>query len=157
MDKKTADSSHPGTQIRAMKETDLPEVQRIECLSFPSPWPCRLFEIEMQKIGFSYYLVIEHEDGLVGYAGYWRIGIEGHIVTVAIDPVHRKRGLARKLLSSLIDHCKSLNLQRITLEVRQNNCIAQRLYEQLGFHKVAIQQCYYEDTKEDALVYWKLL
>jgi ribosomal-protein-alanine N-acetyltransferase len=39
-----------------------------------------------------------------------------------------------------------------TLEVRESNHEAQRLYEKCGFRTVAIRKKYYSDNREDAIV-----
>lgn len=157
MDKRTPKSSCGGIQVRTMRKADLPRVEQIERLSFSSPWTYPLFQMELENEERAYYLVIEQDGALVGYAGYWRIGIEGHVVTFAIHPDCRRQGLGKKLLEALINHCRSMDLERMTLEVRRSNTLAQGLYEQFGFEKVAIQPQYYHDNSEDAFIYWRLL
>ena len=140
-----------------MRKIDIARVEQIERLSFSSPWTYPLFQVELENEQRAHYLVIERDEVLVGYAGYWRIGIEGHVVTFAIHPDYRRQGLGKRLLEALIDRCRSTGLERMTLEVRRSNTLAQGLYERFGFEKVAIQPQYYHDNSEDALVYWRLL
>jgi ribosomal-protein-alanine N-acetyltransferase len=42
----------------------------------------------------------------------------------------------------------------VSLEVRESNFGAQRMYEQFGFRPVGIRRGYYIETNEDAIVMW---
>ena len=52
---------------------------------------------------------------------------------------------------------KNRGIKKVTLEVRESNKVAQRLYEKFGFKKIAIRPRYYQDKNEDAFIYWKIL
>lgn len=65
--------------------------------------------------------------------------------------------LGTKLLEHLLKNAQDQSLDTITLEVRDSNLAAQRFYERFGFKKIAVRACYYSDTEEDAIVYWKKL
>jgi len=141
--------------VRPMGEEDIPEVENIERVSFSSPWTSRLFYLEIKKKDFAFYRVLEFNKKVVGYAGYWRIQDEAHLVTFAIHPFYRRRGLGKILLNHILEEVRKRGIKRVTLEVRKSNYAAQNLYEGFGFKKVAIRPHYYHDTGEDAIVYWK--
>jgi ribosomal-protein-alanine N-acetyltransferase len=71
---------------------------------------------------------------------------------LAIDPEWRRKGVARNLMTHLIETCASDNLTEILLEVRVSNTVANNLYRKLGFKEIAITPNYYSDNREDALV-----
>ena len=142
-------------KIRQMKKNDLIRVGEIERLSFPIPWSQNTFFIELDKKEFAFWWVIEYQKLVVGYAGYWKIKDEAHIVNFAIHPDFRRKELGTKLLTFLLSYIQNQGLPVITLEVRESNVIAQHLYEKFGFKKVAIRPYYY--IYEDAIVYWKRL
>lgn len=142
-------------KIRFMQKEDIEEVERIEKLSFPSPWSSQLFSLELRKKDFAYYWVLEVNKTLAGYAGYWKIQDEAHLVTLAIHPFYRRRGLGKTLLTHILRDALKRGIKKVTLEVRKSNYPAQRLYEKLGFKKIAIRAHYYHDTGEDAIIYWK--
>lgn len=144
-------------KIRAMRKEDIPEVSEIENLSFPSPWSSNIFFSELEKESFAFYDVLEYRDRLVGYGGYWKIKNEAHLVTFAIHPSFRRMDLGTKLLEHLLKNAQDQSLDTITLEVRDSNLAAQRFYQRFGFKKIAVRACYYSDTEEDAIVYWKKL
>lgn len=143
--------------IRPMQEKDIPEVESMERLCFPSPWTSQLFALELKREGFAYYWVIESKGNLIGYAGYWKIQDEAHLVTFAIHPSSRGKGLGKMLLSHILKDIQEKGIKKITLEVRKSNKAAQHLYEKFGFKKIAIRHRYYQDTDEDAIIYWKIL
>lgn len=140
-------------KICRMKKEDLAEVNQIEKLSFPNPWSSYVFSTELNKKEFAFYYVIKYEKRVAGYAGYWKIEKEAHIVNLAVHPDFRKRGMGTKLLKYLLQDAQGQGLTEVTLEARCSNIAAQCLYEKFGFKKVAIHPCYYID--EDAIIYWK--
>jgi [ribosomal protein S18]-alanine N-acetyltransferase len=89
---------------------------------------------------------------LVGYGGVWLSVDDGHITTIAIAPEQRGRGVGELLLISLIDQALDLGAERITLEVRVSNTVAQQLYLKYGFEPVGRRPRYYTDNGEDAML-----
>ena len=89
---------------------------------------------------------------ILAYGGYWLLGDEAHIVTIATHPDFRRLGLAEYLLRLMIERAQAGGATDITLEVRMGNRAAQRMYEKLGFVKVGMRKEYYRDNREDALL-----
>lgn len=143
-----------GLLLRRMTRQDLDRVWEIENISFLTPWSRRAFEEELRNEPRSYFVVAELDGHVVGYAGLWRIGDEGHIVNIAVHPDYRGRKVGELLLRDLIEEALAGGACRLTLEVRTSNLVAQRLYEKYGFIKVAIRKEYYSRQKEDAVVMW---
>ncbi len=144
-------------RIRRMRGEDIPEVSQMEKLSFPNPWSSNIFSVELEKENFAFYYVMQYQNRSVAYGGYWKIKNEAHLVTLAVNPSFRRKGLGSRLLEYLLEEIQKRNLDTITLEVRSSNLIAQKFYEKFGFKKVALRSKYYVDTDEDAIVYWKRL
>ncbi len=55
------------------------------------------------------------------------------IANVAVDPVYRRKGIARKLTNSAIEHARKRGVDEIWLHVRTENEAALSLYQSLGF------------------------
>lgn len=138
-----------------LKEEDLDAVLKIEQESFPLPWTRGMFEQELH-IPTSHFFVARSMPAkeIVGYAGYWQVVDELHLINIAIRPDCRKQGLGRHLLFYILCDGKRLGLKKATLEVRASNLIAQRLYEEAGFKNIAIRKNYYADNLEDAVIMW---
>lgn len=139
--------------IRLMNENDVDDVLEIEKKSFSTPWSKEAFEMEMNN-KLANYVVIEVDDNIIGYGGIWLIIDEGHITNVAIDPHYRGKGYSNHLVKGIIDLCLDNNIDRMTLEVRKSNVVAQNLYKKFGFEECGIRPGYYADTKEDAIIMW---
>jgi ribosomal protein S18 acetylase RimI-like enzyme len=58
------------------------------------------------------------------------------------------------LLLRLIELARDAGAERVTLEVREANWVARRLYERFGFRPVAFLKSYYADTGENGVVMW---
>lgn len=84
----------------------------------------------------------------------WAIVDEAHITMVAVHPDARQQGFGKLLMWALL-HCAHIRgMKRATLEVRASNQGAIALYEQFGFRAVGTRKKYYQDTNEDALIFW---
>ncbi len=57
----------------------------------------------------------------------------GRIISIAVDPCARGRGIGRQLLRSALDYCAAQGYGAVYLEVRPENTPAKKLYEDLGF------------------------
>ncbi len=89
---------------------------------------------------------------VVGFAGFWIMAGEAHIVNFAVRQSYRRKGIGELLLISLIDLARELNSLLITLEVRASNTAALSLYRKYGFSKTGLRRGYYSDDKEDGVI-----
>jgi [ribosomal protein S18]-alanine N-acetyltransferase len=81
-----------------------------------------------------------------------RIGAdEAEILSVAIDPHHRGRGLSRDLLLVHLGHLAGRGVRTVFLEVEENNQPARRLYERAGFTTVGRRERYYQQSGGEQL------
>lgn len=140
--------------FRPMEVTDLPQIEELEVLSFPTPWPRQAFYDELLRNPFARYTVLTIGGKVVGYCGCWLILDEAHITNIALHPDYRGRGLGEALLRYVISFTKMLGATKMTLEVRVSNFIAQSLYEKIGFKRSGIRRGYYTDNHEDAIIMW---
>ena len=142
-------------KIRKMLARDLEEVMDIEHRCFSVPWSKEAFQMEVEKNKFARYIVAEFETKIVGYGGMWMIMDEAHITNIAVHPDFRGRGFGDQLVEGLIHAAHGEGIQRLTLEVRKSNVIAQNLYKKYGFTLCGIRSRYYKDNEEDAIIMWK--
>lgn len=139
--------------IQFMEEKDVDEVLHISNLSLKESWSRESLLKEVTNPLAKYFL-IKDDKTILGFAGVWIIFDEGHITNVAIHPEYRGKGLGEYLMNSLIEGCKSLKCNSITLEVRESNLPALKLYEKLGFKVAGKRKRYYSDNGEDAIIMW---
>ena len=70
---------------------------------------------------------------------------EAEILSVAVAPAWRGRGLSRQLLDLHLRRLAGLGIRAVYLEVGEQNAPACRLYRRAGFNEVGHRQGYYED------------
>jgi len=138
-------------EIDYMRQEDLDEIVAIENVSFPSPWPKRIFEREIEALN-SYKRVIRMSGIVIAYIVTWTIHDEVHILNIAVHPDFRKAGLGEMLMRHCIHCSKDNGLKYAILEVRASNVGAIKLYEKIGFRTTRLRKKYYSDNGEDAYV-----
>ncbi len=141
-------------RVEPMTLGDLPAVLRIEGLSFSTSWPANAFANEIRDNKLAHYFVGRIDDRVVAYGGIWVILEDSHITTIAVDPTHRGRRFGEVMLLKLLDEAIARGASWITLEVRESNDVAQKLYRKYGFTTVSTRRGYYSDNGENALVMW---
>jgi len=152
-------------EIRRLTYADLPQVIAIERRAFPTPWSLAMFVLELSKPSGICLAAMrgtpsidEVDRGgsrrLAGYLICSRYDRVWHIMNVAVDPDHRRQGLATALLNRLLERVGEDDA-RFTLEVRRSNGGAIVLYERFGFKVSGLRRRYYQDNGEDAFVMWR--
>jgi ribosomal-protein-alanine N-acetyltransferase len=71
---------------------------------------------------------------------------EAEILSVAVAPPWRGRGLSRPLLDLHLRRLAGLGARTVLLEVDAKNAAADRLYRRAGFYDVGRRQGYYEGS-----------
>jgi ribosomal-protein-alanine N-acetyltransferase len=140
-----------GVAIRRLAYSDLPAVISIERRSFPTPWSLAMFVLELSKPSGICLAATEGEE-LRGYLVCSRYDRVWHLMNVAVAPERRRTGIARGLISRLVE--EGGGGLPITLEVRVSNRPAIAMYERLGFRSAGVRPRYYQDNGEDALIMW---
>jgi ribosomal-protein-alanine N-acetyltransferase len=141
--------------IELMKMHHLDDVMKIEQESFTTPWSRYTFTCELRDNQFSHYIVAKCGDKVVGYGGMWIVLNEAHVTNVAVLPEYRGEGIGELIMRTLMAIAKKYGAEKMTLEVRKSNYVAQNLYSKLGFEPRGIRRGYYADNKEDAVIMWK--
>lgn len=142
--------------IRPMKLEDVEAIAEIEVLSFSVPWSKESILQELENKD-AYYLVMEMDGKVVGHGGFWKILDEAHITNLAIAPNYRGNKLGKKLLEAMLNYCRTLGITKATLEVRESNTAALKVYTSLGFYIEGKRSRYYTNPTEDAMIMWASL
>lgn len=140
--------------IRELQIEDLHDVMEIEEACFSVPWSEESFKAEIRHQN-TYYNCIEINNKVIGYAGLWKILDEGHITNIAVIPKYRKKGYGKKLVENILQYCSNNDIDRVTLEVRESNNAAKKLYIKMGFEAAGIRRNYYTKPTENAEIMWK--
>ncbi len=130
--------------IRPFSLSDLSRLLEIEHQSFPkSPYDAVTL-INLYWLHKDTFLVYVEKGEIQGYIVFSK---EGHIISIAVHPERRRKGIGRGLIK------RAMNLpgvKKVTAEVRRSNKGAQAFYLHMGFRTVRVVPKYYGD--EDALI-----
>lgn len=121
----------------------------IHAASFSDAWDAKAFATLLAAPGtFALY-----SEG--GFVLVRTVGDEAEILTLAVQPDRRRRGLAARLVHAASQRAFELGASRIFLEVAVGNAAARALYTGLGFAEVGSRRAYYAagpGKREDALI-----
>jgi len=136
--------------IRPFSLCDLESILQIENQSFPkSPydWTTFLNLHYLYPETFFVYLNTNHGQKEEKILGYVIFSQDGHIISIAVHPQHRRKGIGTQLLQRAL---KTSRLKKAWAEVRRSNQGAQNFYSKMGFQITAMVPNYYGN--EDALI-----
>ena len=136
---------------RPLIASDLPAVMEIETAAFAQPWSAALFADELVQPSRR-YIAAEADDVLCGYGGIMLVGEDATVLTLAVAPAWREKGVASRILLELIELARRDGAGHVTLEVRESNEAALLLYAKFGFRAAGRRKGYY--GTEDAVVMW---
>jgi ribosomal-protein-alanine acetyltransferase len=145
----------PQPQWRPLRLGDLVYVAALEAQIHAAPWTIGNFR-DALAAGYS-ARVGERDFRIVAYGVLMFAPGEAQVLNLSVVPDVRRQGLGRALLRMFVEDARSLDAERIFLEVRTSNIAAIRLYESEGFAPVARRIDYYpgasgDGRREDAIV-----
>ena len=100
------------------------------------------------------------EEKIVAYCIISTVFEVAEVLRIGTHPDYQRQGLAAGLLQALIKAMPDKKLERILLEVRQDNLAAIALYKKMGFEVIHVRKGYYSipsregegEAKCDALI-----
>jgi [ribosomal protein S18]-alanine N-acetyltransferase len=136
--------------VEAASLRDAEQLARIHAASFHRGWGVSEFESMLaERNTLAHRLRLGRR--IAGFI-VSRIGAdEAEILSVALDPHQRGRGLSRDLLLTHLGHLAGRGVRTVFLEVEENNQPARRLYQQTGFATVGRRERYYQQPGGEQL------
>lgn len=145
-------------ELRDVQWTDLADLALAEVELFAhDAWPEPAWWAELAGRPRRDYVAAVEDERIVGYAGLDHAGEVADVMTVAVLPRARGRGLGRRLLAELADRAQERGAAYLLLEVRADNAAARRLYDSVGFVELSVRRRYYQPGDIDAIVMRKTL
>lgn len=136
--------------IRPFSLPDLGSILQIESQSFPkSPYDRTTF-LSLHYLypeSFLVYVNTKHDQEEQEILGYVIFSRDGHIISIAVHPQYRGKGIGTRLLQRVM---KTPHLKKVWAEVRRGNQGAQVFYSKMGFQITGMISNYYGN--EDALI-----
>jgi len=133
-------------QIRPVRRGDLSSIYQLEETCFKDPFPS-YFINQLADANPSTFLIAEEAGKIIGYAVVDNWTDHPHLVSIAVRPNSRRKGVAQALLDQLT---KKLLGGILRLELRKSNVSALALYLKNGFTETGTAHSYYTDG-EDAI------
>ena len=123
--------------------------------SFPRGWSES--EISALALQPSVTIIIartvgEPEGPVLGFNIVRHTQDEAEILSIAVDPKGRGRGLGEALMREAILRLRADRVEKLLLEVDGNNAPAVSLYNRLGFNTVGNRPGYYKSSDDDEVV-----
>jgi len=78
-----------------------------------------------------------------GFAIWQVAASECELLSIAVEPAERGKGLAMMLIEYCCNELAKLGVEKFFLEVRESNVAAISLYKKMGFEKISERKKYY--------------
>jgi ribosomal-protein-alanine N-acetyltransferase len=141
---------------RMESDADLDAVSALGARCFTNPWTRDMLARELAQSDVAHVFVLRLPgEPVAAFCACWIVADQLHVNTIAVDPAHRRRGLGAHLMRHVLAEAARRGATSATLEVRESNEPARRLYQSLGFAVTAIRLRYYTQPEEHALILWK--
>lgn len=153
-------------KLRKFTPDDLQNVMQINRLCLPENYTDYFFMDLYER--FPETFIVAEENGKI--AGYIMCRIEvglsnnvfgglirkGHVVSIAVLPEYRRRGVAQGLVCKAIEGMRHYKAKLGYLEVRVTNSVGIALYKKLGFEISKTREGYYSDGESAYMMTKKL-
>jgi [ribosomal protein S18]-alanine N-acetyltransferase len=136
-----------------MTPTDMAALHAL-CFTTPRPWSAP--EIAAFAADPLCFILTESESFLIGRT----VAGEAELLTLAVAPQARRRGLGRKLVQRFLYQARLRSAEQAFLEVAATNAPAIALYTATGFTQTGLRPGYYRTSGQppvDAIIMSRVL
>lgn len=137
--------------LRKGTEDDIEYITDLEAKTFPDAWTVKSVTETLHQAQ-AFITIAQIDDIFAGYCIIYYVMDEAEIARIAINEDMRRKGVGRELLDYTCDCCREKGVERILLDVRENNAGAIAFYNKYGFRTDGIRKKFYEMPKEDAVL-----
>lgn len=138
--------------VRPASAADAPAIAGIEARAAHAPWT----EAQVREsLDAPTTLAWVAGDPPVGHLLASAVADEGEVLTLAVDPAARRRGLASALLRACQQAWRDHGVVNGWLEVRVDNDAARALYRSQGWVDAGVRPRYYADGADAAVMKWQ--
>ncbi|MES2897019.1 MAG: ribosomal protein S18-alanine N-acetyltransferase [Pseudomonadota bacterium] len=127
---------------------------RVHAAAFDVAWPPQEIAGLLDGPG-GFALLVEDDERALGFILCRAVAGEAEILTLAVDPAARRRGLALALVEAATGAARMAGAETLFLEVADDNPAARGLYAKAGFGEVGLRRGYYDrgsKPRADAVV-----
>jgi ribosomal-protein-alanine N-acetyltransferase len=132
-----------GLHIEPAAPRDADAVAKLHAASFYRGWPRQDIEAYLADTDTPTLVACDRNRKVAGFAMLRLLGDDAELMTIAVDPKYRGKGVGEALLRACFDDLMMTPSKRMILEVAADNPSALRLYDKLGFKKLSERKGYY--------------
>ena len=132
-----------GLHIEPAQARDADAVAALHARSFYRGWPRQDIESYLLDTDTPTLVACDAKRKIAGFAMLRLLGDDVELMTIAVEPKFRGKGVGRALLNACFEDLRMTPSRRMILEVATDNPAAIRLYEKLGFSRLSERQGYY--------------
>ena len=141
--------------IRPLTLEQLDELWRLDqvCFVDGEAYSLETFRYLLTSPDSVAYRAVDPEGKMAGFiVGLIEPDRTGHITTIGVDPGHRRRGLANRMMLRIEEGFRRRDVRLVRLEVRSVNAGAQELYAKLGYAVTQRLPRYYSNGGDGLLM-----
>ena len=127
--------------IRPLTEADLTAAAAIHAASFEAGWTADAFRDSLAPPHIA--LGCFEKGALLGFILLGACTDQTDIITIAVNPAVRGKGLGRTLVEAAETEARARGAELIFLEVAQDNTAALALYKSCGYVPIGTRKNYY--------------
>jgi [ribosomal protein S18]-alanine N-acetyltransferase len=132
-----------GLHIEPAETRDADTLATLHAQGFHRGWPSADFASYIAGRDTPVYVACDAKRRIAGFAMLRLAADEAELITIAVEPRWRKKGVGRALMDALLTDLRMTPARRLFLEVAADNPAALRLYARLGFTRISERQGYY--------------
>ena len=140
-------------KLRTAWDQEAGDLAGVHARAFDHPWSASEIAELMASPGA--FALVAEDAAPVAFILCRAMAGEAEILTLAVEPAARRRGLARALVEAAAGVARIAGAEAMFLEVADDNVAAIGLYEAAGFHRAGLRRGYYDRGPQgyvDALV-----
>jgi [ribosomal protein S18]-alanine N-acetyltransferase len=152
--------------LRKFQQDDLQDVIQINRVCLPENYT-DMFFVDLHERFPETFIVAVEKNQIIGYImcrievglsnfGFGGLLRKGHVVSIAVLPQWRRKGIAGALIEKAIEGMAYYKAKQIYLEVRVTNQAAVDLYKKLGLEITRTISGYYSDGENAHVMSKKL-
>ncbi|MBU0278043.1 MULTISPECIES: ribosomal protein S18-alanine N-acetyltransferase [unclassified Gemella] len=138
-------------KINKVGVENLDRLLEIDSQNFDDPWSREMFKKELEHENSEYYGLF-NDDEILGFCGGWYAVDEYQINKIVIDKPHQDKKLGQLFLIYIMQLYATKNAKKATIEVRESNAKAIKVYTRAGFDIIGRRENYYQNNRENAYI-----
>jgi len=132
-----------GLHIEPATSSDVGDLARLHAAGFYRGWPREDFSQFLADRDVLSFVACDAKRRIAGFALVRLAGDEAELITIAVDPKWRGKGVGGALLRAGLEALLMTAARTIFLEVAEDNPAAIALYRRHGFEAVGRRAAYY--------------